>query len=296
MKIINVDIMQDTSEIVHYDEMGIPLYVRIGELSFYPGKKALCHWHEDMEFIRILKGEMNYYVNGHNVLLKENDGIMVNTRQLHYGYSVCQHDCTFICILFHPSLLSANKTLYRKYVQPVLDNRQLEYLYLDASRRESSLILKYLDQISERKKGGEAGYDLEIVGLLNLLWRNVFSLSEKGQPETEDTKASDIRLQKDMVSYIHQHFSEKITLDDIAASVSICRSKCCRIFRRYLQQSPVDFMNTYRLEVSAYLLRNTDKSITQIAVDCGFNHLSYFSQQFIRHFKCTPREYRHNNL
>ena len=68
MKIINVDIMQDTSEIVHYDEMGIPLYVRIGELSFYPGKKALCHWHEDMEFIRILKGEMNYYVNGHNVL------------------------------------------------------------------------------------------------------------------------------------------------------------------------------------------------------------------------------------
>ena len=85
--------MQDTSEIVHYDEMGIPLYIRIGELSFYPGKKALCHWHEDMEFIRILKGEMNYYVNGHNVLLKENDGIMVNTRQLHYGYSVCQHRC-----------------------------------------------------------------------------------------------------------------------------------------------------------------------------------------------------------
>ena len=108
-----------------------------------------------MEFIRILKGEMNYYVNGHNVLLKENDGIMVNTRQLHYGYSVCQHDCTFICILFHPSLLSANKTLYRKYVQPVLDNRQLEYLYLDASCRESSLILKYLDQISERKRAGK---------------------------------------------------------------------------------------------------------------------------------------------
>lgn len=77
------------------------------------------------------------------------------------------------------------------------------------------------------KRAGKPGYDLEIVGLLNLLWRNVFSLSEKGQPETEDTKASDIRLQKDMVSYIHQHFSEKITLDDIAASVSICRSKCC---------------------------------------------------------------------
>ena len=155
----------------------------------------------------------------------------------------------------------------------IRDSLQLDYLYLDASRRESSLILKYLDQISERKKGGEAGYDLEIVGLLNLLWRNVFSLSEKGQPETEDTKASDIRLQKDMISYIHQHFSEKITLDDIAASVGVCRSKCCRIFKKYLNKTPIDFLNAYRLEVSMRLLTDTAMSITEIALSLSLIHI-----------------------
>lgn len=292
MEKIDVEIMQDASEIVHYDATGIPLYIRVGELSFYPGKKALCHWHEDIEFIRILKGEMNYYINGRNVLLKEKDGIMVNARQLHYGYSVSQRNCTFICVLFHPSLLSANKPLYRKYVQPVLENRRLEYLYLDSSHKEASLILSYLDQICALKDKGETGYELEIAGLLHLLWRNVFLPAQGCLPEEEDPKASDIRLQKDMVSYIYQHFSEKITLEDIAASGGVCRSKCCRIFRHYLRQSPIDFMNTYRLEVSSYLLKNTDKTITQIAVDCGFNHLSYFSELFARHFKCTPREYR----
>lgn len=61
---INVDVMQDASEIVRYDETGIPLYIQTGELSRYPDRKALCHWHDDLEFIKIIDGEMNYYING----------------------------------------------------------------------------------------------------------------------------------------------------------------------------------------------------------------------------------------
>ena len=57
---INVDVMQDASEIVRYDETGIPLYIQTGELSRYPDRKALCHWHDDLEFIRIVPGEMKY--------------------------------------------------------------------------------------------------------------------------------------------------------------------------------------------------------------------------------------------
>ena len=67
---IDVDIMQDASEIVHYDIMGTPIYIRKGLLSLYPDMRALCHWHEDIELIYILKGEMNYDINGKTVLLK----------------------------------------------------------------------------------------------------------------------------------------------------------------------------------------------------------------------------------
>ena len=41
-----------------------------------PDRKALCHWHDDLEFIKIIDGEMNYYINGKNLVLKEHDGIM----------------------------------------------------------------------------------------------------------------------------------------------------------------------------------------------------------------------------
>ena len=57
-------VMQDASEIVRYDEVGIPLYIREGLLSSYPDHRALCHWHEDIEWVQIRSGQMNYYING----------------------------------------------------------------------------------------------------------------------------------------------------------------------------------------------------------------------------------------
>ena len=62
-------IMRDASEIVRYDEVGIPLSIREGLLSAYPNHRALCHWHEDIEWVYIRSGQMNYYMNGKRVLV-----------------------------------------------------------------------------------------------------------------------------------------------------------------------------------------------------------------------------------
>ncbi|MDO4325060.1 MAG: helix-turn-helix transcriptional regulator [bacterium] len=97
-------------------------------------------------------------------------------------------------------------------------------------------------------------------------------------------------------TYQYEHYQDSLTLNEIAASANISRSKCCIIFKRYLQLSPVEFLNKYRLEVSRYLLIHTHSSISQIAISCGFNHLSYFSKLFLREYGCTPTKYRKNCL
>lgn len=288
---VSMSIMKDASEIVHYDTTGIPLYIQRDRLSGYPDRRALCHWHDDLEFIRVLEGKMNYYVNGQKVLLKKNDGIVVNTRQMHYGCSAGQADCVFLCILVHPSMLSASKHIYQKYVLPVLENQETGVIYLDSNTAAHAAVLKNLDAIYERKANAEWGYELEIVGLLYTIWKTVFGLM-KAQTHREMADHADAGLQKDMVSFIYQHFSEKLTLADIAAAGGVCKSKCCLIFKKYLSQSPIDFLNSYRLEVSSHLLKNTDKSITQIALECGFNHLSYYSELFLRYYGSTPRDFR----
>lgn len=261
-------------------------------MSRYPDRKALCHWHDDLEFIRIVHGEMNYYINGKNLVLKEHDGIMVNTRQMHYGSSINQNDCSFLCILVHPALFSSNRLIYQKYLLPLLEDRETEFVYLDSGRPDHGFILDCLMEMTQLKEHGEYGYELEIIGLFYLIWRHLARQFKAGKTAAPGIEDMDTKVQKDMVSFIYQHYTEKLTLSAIAASGGVCRSKCCQIFKKYLCQSPIDFLNSYRLEVSSHLLKKTDKSITEIATECGFNHLSYYSELFMRHYGCTPRQFR----
>lgn len=291
---IDTHIMQDASEIVHYDTPHIPLFIKKTQLSEYTDMRALCHWHEDIELIYIINGEMTYDINAEKILLKEKDCLVINSRQMHYGHSNMDYNCTFICILFHPSLLSENNYLYENYVLPVIQNTNIEYLHFD-SQEEAGLRIRHLaQQICSIKEKHPIAYEFEAIGYINILWSILYNQFEPLLRMEPDTGSSDLQLQRKMISYIHQHYYEQLTLDDIAQSGNISRSKCCIIFKRYLHQSPIDFLNAYRLEVCCHLLKNTDSNITQIATACGFNHLSYFSKIFLRKYGCTPSAYRHS--
>ena len=288
-------IMKDSSEIIQYDTIGIPLYIRTDNLASYPDKRALCHWHEDIEFIHILKGKMYYRVNGHRVLLQEQDCIMVNARQMHYGYSYQDQDCAFSCMLFHPQLFSGNPLLIQKYILPLTSNPNLEYIHFDSQNPIHRDVSSSLGRIVALKEQALPGYEMAIIGTMNLLWSLLVQSSMIAAADAPDHGGNDLALQRDMVSYIYQHYTERITLADIAAAGNVSRSKCCAIFKYYLQQSPVDFLNHYRLEVSRNLLKKQELNVTQVAVACGFNHLSYYSKLFSRSYGCTPSEYRRMN-
>lgn len=296
METIAIELMQDFSEIVPYEHTGIPLYVRTADLAGYPGMSAPCHWHDDIEWIYILSGKMCYYINGKKILLNEQDSLMVNARQMHYGYSCERQDCRFLCILFHPSLFGSNKTLLQKYVTPVMENAGCEYLHFHSKQTRGQEIAKFLEQIRCLKAGAENAYEMQIIAVMFQLWSSLLQCGELAIQDSKNDGNSDLEIQKNMVSFIYQHYAEQISLNEIAASGNVSRSKCCLIFKRYMQQSPVDFLNTFRLKTSCGLLRNTERSITEIAFGCGFNHLSYFSKLFYKNFGCTPREYRSNKM
>lgn len=286
-------IMRDASEIVRYDEVGIPLSIREGLLSAYPNHRALCHWHEDIEWVYIRSGQMNYYMNGKRVLLNTGEALMVNSRQMHYGYSENGQDCDFIRILCHPKIFITNSVLYQSYIAPVLSNPSLEYLHLKPEFPEDAEALQLLPEIFRIKKEHPDAYEIEAAALLSLLWcRLLRSHPMMPNEAAAKPKEPDLLVQRDMVSYIYSHYSESINLDEIAAAGKVCRNKCCQIFRRYLNQSPIDFLNHYRLEVSCHLLNNTKLSIAEICTACGFNHQSYYSKIFLRTYSCSPRDFR----
>lgn len=286
----DLEIMGGNSEVVHYERQGLPLYIRTADLEQFTGKRAACHWHDDLEWIHILDGTMNYSVNGRKLPLKVGDSLLVNGRQMHYGYG--EGGCRFLCILFHPSLFGDNQVLRQEYIRPVLENPALEYLYFDGEEEEGRKTGKALRRMAEFKEAGEMAYEMDVIGWMCLLWAEILRKTEVGGGVCPAGEREDRAAQKEMVSFICRHYGEPLSLEAIAAAGHVSRSKCCQIFRKYVGQSPVEFLNAYRLKVGRNLLRDTERNVTEIATVCGFSHLSYFSRQFAAAYGRTPREYR----
>lgn len=269
METVAIELMQDFSEIVHYEHTGIPLYIRTADLTVYPGMSAPCHWHDDIEWIYIISGKMCYYINGKRILLNEKDSLMVNARQMHYGHSYKEQECYFLCILFHPSLFGGNKTLLQKYVAPVIENVDCEYLHFHSKQTRGQEIAEYLEQIRCLKAEAANAYELQVIAVMFQLWSSLLQCGELVIADRKSESNSDLEIQKNMVSFIYQHYAEQISLNEIAASGNVSRSKCCLIFKHYLQQSPVDFLNTFRLKTSCNLLRNTEKVLQRLLLAVG---------------------------
>ncbi len=292
MKLFKAELMPDSSEVVAYNRSGIPLYIRVASLSTYYNMCAPCHWHDDIEWVYIINGKMRYYVNGKKLILNKGDSLMVNARQMHYGYDYEQQDCYFVCVIFHPSLFSHNQLLYKQYFLPFLEDSSLEYLLFHSADASGQQVSSRLQKIVQLKEDNKPAYELRIMGNILELWGFLIQSDILSSSRHSETLNPDLNIQNNMVSFIYQNYPEKITLNDIAAAGHVGRSKCCQIFKHYMQQSPIDFLNSYRLKISCRLLCTTPKSITEIALLCGFNHLSYFSKYFLECNGCTPREYR----
>ncbi|BBP88894.1 hypothetical protein BsIDN1_25120 [Bacillus safensis] len=81
-----------------------------------------------------------------------------------------------------------------------------------------------------------------------------------------------------MLNWIHQHYHEKILLQDIARAGQLSRSECCRSFKDILKKSPMHYVNEYRIQQSLILLQEPDLNITEIAYQVGFNSTKLFYQ------------------
>ena len=117
--------------------------------------------------------------------------------------------------------------------------------------------------------------------------------------ETEEIRShntlkntTDIERIKRMLHYLQEHYTEKITLTDIALSANISERECTRCFQRCIDTSPINYLNTYRVRMAARMLTQTNESILTISENCGFSTSSYFGKVFHRLMGCTPTEYR----
>ena len=153
--------------------------------------------------------------------------------------------------------------------------------------KEALEIIKTIITVQETEFNREIIVSMSVQQLWILLLENLTF----DQFENMGAVISRTRLQL-MMQYVHAHYSENITLEDIARTANISKSTALHLFQNNLKLTPVKYLINYRLKQAALLLINTEEKIATISNNTGFNNVDHFCRTFKKTYKMTPTDYR----
>ncbi|MGE6258409.1 AraC family transcriptional regulator [Heyndrickxia sporothermodurans] len=247
------------------------------------------HWHEEIQFVLIIKGEAIFQINEEKIIVHEGDGLFINSGCLHMAEEKNQSGCVYICLNVSPHFVLSQE-LYTTYVYPYIQATNLPYLYLDANVEWGKNILDAIIKIKHWIQKKTPNYEIDINIQLALIWKNL--IINGFQLEYNQTEMLKSHRMKQMLNWIHLHYAEKIMLDDIAKAGQLSRSECCRYFKRILKKTPLNYVTEYRIQKSLLLLQQAESNVTEVAYQVGFNSTSYFIDKFRKSMNMTPLAYK----
>ncbi|PEL13485.1 AraC family transcriptional regulator [Bacillus sp. AFS017336] len=247
------------------------------------------HWHDEFQFVFVVHGEAIFQINEDVIFVQEGEGVFINSGCLHMAKDKNDSDCAYICINVSPSFVLSQE-LYTTYVKPYFQATNLPYLFLDPKELWANTILNYILKINQLIKQNSSFYEIDVGLYLTLIWKNL--IMNGIELEYEQTVVVKSNRMKQMINWIHTHYTEKILLDDIARAGQLSRSECCRYFKRILKTTPLNYVTDYRIQKSLILLQQPESNVTDVAYQVGFNSTSYFIDKFRKSMKMTPLAYK----
>lgn len=252
------------------------------------------HWHEELELIVVSEGSAIIAVDGDKYIVNEGNGFFINPGVLHGGWIYESPTCRFHSIVFHPRLVggSPDSIFWTKYLNSILNNTSFKGLFLDYAIQWQKDLLCSIDEVWFLCVNEEDGYEFEVRNVLSKIIYLMSKHLDFIESNTSTKKLRDSQRMKNMLQYIDENYSENITINEIAGSVSLSVSECLRCFHSTIGTTPIQYLKAFRIKKAAELLTNTNMKIVDIGIICGFQDMSYFAKTFRNIYGCTPSKYR----
>lgn len=282
---------ENQKELKEHGNYAFPVNISIEKIESYETGTFLWHWHPEIELTLILSGQIEYQIEDSTYLLSAGDGVFCNGNALHSGHMHNGQKCTYLSITFHPRFLYGyeNSILNTKYVKFITLNELWNSLHLEKIVTWQQNVLEYMNRIYELSQTMPDDFEMQVHMILLQIWHLLYQ-HFSAQPNNLQKPKQHLQRLRDILLFIENHYTQDIALEDIAKTANICKSECCRFFKKHMGITIFDYILYLRIQNSLPLLKKGD-SITSVAAMVGFSSPSYYSQIFKRYMKCTPLEY-----
>ncbi len=251
------------------------------------------HYHDEYELNLIVNAEGAKRIVGDHVARIGNIELVLVGSNLYHGWfdDACQSkEITEVTIQFHRNLFN----------QEFLCKNQLSFIRNMFDKAQQGILFSQetIYSLKDRLIGlkDKTGFDsvLELMAILHRLSQsdNMRTLSSVGFDNHYEYSNS--RRIASVFEYMNEHYSEPITLADMAAHASMHEASFSRFVKKSTGKTFIDSLNEIRLGHATRLLIDTNQTIAEIAYSCGFNNISNFNRIFKRKKNCTPKEFREN--
>ena len=257
-------------------------------------RELALHWHEEMEITLIQDGTSDYKVGQKVFEANAGDIILIPPYCTHSACEIPEKTMISDSMVFHPDYLGANNQdlSASKYLRPMAEGQLLMQEVIrdgDAGYAEiKDTFIRALDCFKNKQPFYEMLLKEKLLHILILL----FSYGYIRESDDSHITSENRRHIKSVLEYITDHYSEKISISEMAQLAGFSENYFMSLFRQYVGMSCIQYVNHYRIQKAAHALEETTKSVSEIAMIHGFDNISYFNLQFRRTFGMTPREFR----
>ena len=262
-----------------------PLNIRIAKVTEYP-----IHYHLDVDFVYVLKGEICLKNVCHHYLLKEGDIFTNSGHEIHGLTATTDQECVVAIVQvsnrfftqYFPTLTKACFMTYvnnDKHLKMDVLQKMLLHILLDYSKRSFNYKSTCIDHM------------IDVIKYLNQHY-NLFAFEGEVVVNFNNDNPVIVERISRIINYVYANHSSKISLEELAEIEHLSTFYISHLISDYMGINFKEFLCFARIEMSEILLLETDRKISVIAKDVGFSTTSYYEKFFSKWFGHTPLEHR----
>ncbi len=248
------------------------------------------HWHTAIEIISPVENIYTIQIGKEKIVLQEDDILLIPAGILHK--LIAPETGRRLIFLFDTNFLTGIRDMssLMQSVSPYLLVRKEDYPAVNAKLH---ICLEKIDEEYQDEKPFCCATILAyIVQFLSILGRAQIKMDNKFADTTSSKRHEYIGKFMDICSYISEHSTEDLTVEDLAYMAGFSKFHFSRLFKEFTGVSCYEYLTGCRISLAQQFLTQAELPITDVAMQSGFNSLSTFNRIFKQKVGCTPKEYK----